>query len=50
MAAILERPSWPVTSFTLKGPLYYWQVFLFQIDMTLTVAVVTENGRQYRLK
>ena len=26
------------------------QVFLFHIDLTLTVAMVTENGCQYRLK
>ena len=26
------------------------QVFLFNIDWTLTVAMVTENGRQNRLK
>ena len=26
------------------------QVFLFHIDLTLTIAIVTENGRQYRLK
>ena len=26
------------------------QVFLFDIDLTLTVAMVTENGRQNRLK
>ena len=26
------------------------QVYLFHIDLTLTVAMVTENGRQYRLK
>ena len=26
------------------------QLFLFQIDLTLTVAMVTENGHQYRLK
>ena len=25
-------------------------VFLFYIDLTLTVAIVTENGGQYRLK
>ena len=25
------------------------QVFLFHIDLTLTVPMVTENGRQYRL-
>ena len=25
------------------------QVFLFHIDLTLTVAMVTENGRKYRL-
>ena len=26
------------------------KVFIFHIDLTLTVAMVTENGRQYRLK
>ena len=26
------------------------QVFIFDIDSTLSVAMVTENGRQYRLK
>ena len=26
------------------------QVFIFHIDLTLSVAMVTENGRQYRLK
>ena len=25
------------------------QVFVFNIDLALTVAMVTENGRQYRL-
>ena len=25
------------------------QVFLFHIDLTLTVVMVTEHGRQYRL-
>ena len=25
-------------------------VFIFNIDLTLTVAMVTENGHQYRLK
>ena len=26
------------------------QVFLFHIDLTLTVAMATENGLEYRLK
>ena len=26
------------------------QVFLFHVDFTLTVGMVTENARQYRLK
>ena len=26
------------------------KVFIFHIDLTLTLAMVTENGRQYRLK
>ena len=26
------------------------QVFIFHIDLSLSVAMVTENGRQYRLK
>ena len=26
------------------------KVFIFHTDLTLTVAMVTENGRQYRLK
>ena len=25
-------------------------MFIFNIDLTLTVAMVTENGRQYRLR
>ena len=28
---------------------YMTEVFLFHIDWTLTVAMFTENGRQYRL-
>ena len=26
------------------------KVFIFHIDLTLLVAMITENGRQYRLK
>ena len=38
--------AFPLDGFTRRMT----KMFLFHIDLTLTVAMVTENGCQYRLK
>ena len=51
----LDRATSPKMKVTFHQPIWIFfrwmtKVCIFHIDLTLTVAMVTENGRQYRLK